>query len=143
MKSFLTCAFGILALGLWAMPVQAGEPQTIILTGGCQSCGHGGCGNGGCGHKSISAASCCDDDCCKPSLWQRLKDLCKKNDCCEPACEQPCDPCCEKKKLFNFSFKKKNDCCCDDYGAIHAAPAAPVKVEPKAEPEKIGLPMPK
>lgn len=164
MKSFLTCAFGILALGLWTMPVQASEPATITLAGCCQ--------NGGCGHKSISAASCCDDDCCKPSCWQKLKDclfgqtkewcepacekkcdacdackpsLCdkmkgwfKKNDCCEP---QPaaCDPCCGKKK-FSFSFKKKNDCC-DDCGTVHATPPAG-HVEPKA-PEKIGLPMPK
>jgi hypothetical protein len=176
MKSLLTCAFGIVALGLWAMPVQAGEPQTIILTGGCQSCGQGGCGNGGCGYKSISAASCCDDDCCKPSCWQKLKDCLfgqtkewcepacekpcdrcdeckpswcdklkscfKKKDCCEPVCEKQCDPCCEKKKLFNFSFKKKNDCC-DDCGTIHAAPAPAITVAPKAEPEKIGLPMPK
>jgi hypothetical protein len=178
MKSLWTCAFGILALGLSAMPVQAGEPATIILTGGCQSggCGNGGCGNGGCGHKSISAASCCEDDGCKPSCWQKLKDLCKKKDRCEPACENKCDecdeckpslcdrikacfkkkdccepepvacdPCGEKKKKFSFSFKKKKNDCCDDCGTVHAAPiAAPaIQAEPKAEPEKIGLPMPK
>lgn len=176
MKSLWTCAFGILALGLWTMPVQAGEPGTIVLTGGCQSCGHGGCGNGGCGYKSISAASCCDDDCCKPSCWQKLKDCLfgQTKEWCEPACEKQCDacdsckpswkdklkacfkkndcceaepvacdPCCEKKKLFNFSFKKKKNDCCDDCGTIHHAAPAPVHAEPKAEPEKIGLPMPK
>ncbi|MBL8799926.1 MAG: hypothetical protein JNM56_38950 [Planctomycetia bacterium] len=183
MKSFLTCAFGILALGFWTVPVQAGEPAVITLTGCCQGggCGHGGCGHGGCGYKSVTAASCCEDDCCKPSCWAKLKDrlfgrtvdccepacapkcdACdsckpswrdkmngwfKKNDCCEPVCEKKCDtcdPCCEKKKFkFNFSFKKKNDCC-NDCGAIHVEHAAPAKVEPKAaEPEKIGLPMPK